>query len=218
LKRGSAALQTNQIEFWKGDFGQQYTDRNTYGVEGLDHFYLNQFGLSRTDMNKQFIGDLTINRTLEVGCNVGNVLLNLQSIGMDELYGIELQQYAVEKAKELTKGINIIQGSAFDIPFKDGFFDLVFTSGVLIHISPEDIELAIDEIYRVSNRYIWGFEYYSEEYTEIDYRGNAGKLWKAKFSDIFRSKYPNLKLLKEKNFPYLNNSHNSDQMYLLEKC
>ena len=43
------------------------------------------------------------------------------------------KQYAVEKGKENTKGINIIQGSAFDLPYKDNYFDLVCTNGVLIH-------------------------------------------------------------------------------------
>jgi len=62
-------------------------------------------------------------------------------MGFTNLYGIELQWYAVEKAKEYTKGINIIQGSGFDIPFKDGYFDLVITNGVLIHIAPKKIYL-----------------------------------------------------------------------------
>jgi len=68
-------------------------------------------------------------RILEVGCNVGNQLRMLQRMGFNNLYGIELQQYAIEKAKALTKRINIIHGVADDIPFKDGYFDMVFTSG-----------------------------------------------------------------------------------------
>jgi len=61
---------------------------------------------------------------------------NASKNGINNLYGIELQQYAIEKAKALTKRINIIHGVADDIPFKDGYFDMVFTSGVLIHIHP----------------------------------------------------------------------------------
>jgi len=45
----------------------------------------------------------------------------------------------VERSKQNLKNIDILQGSAFDVPFKDGFFDLVFTSGVLIHLASGDI-------------------------------------------------------------------------------
>lgn len=52
----------------------------------------------------------------------------LQEMGFTNLYGVELQAYAVQRSKEFTEGINIIQGSGFDVPFKDGFFDLVCTN------------------------------------------------------------------------------------------
>ncbi len=210
-------MSKNQIDFWQGNFGKEYTDRNTFSTAELDLIYKEQYGVTRTEMSREFLNQHNIARTLEVGCNVGNVLLNLQSIGIEHLYAIELQQYAVEKAKERTKGINIIQGSAFDIPFKDGYFDLVFTSGVLIHISPNDVQSAIDEMYRVTNKYIWGFEYYADQYTEIDYHGNGDKMWKTNFAELFLNRYSDLKLVKEVRYPYLKNNKNVDQMYLLEK-
>lgn len=209
-------MKTNQMEFWNSQFGSEYTDRNTYSFEELDNFYRDQFGITRTEMNKEFLNGLGVNSILEAGCNVGNQLRCLQGLGFESLYGIELQNYAVEKSKELSKGINIVQGSLFDIPFKDNFFDMVFTSGVLIHISPEDINKAIDEIYRTSKKYIWGFEYFAEGYHEVNYRGNADKLWKTNFMQLFLSRYPDLKVVKERQYKYLQNE-NTDQMYLLEK-
>jgi len=97
----------------------------------------------------------SLDRVLEVGCNVGNQLLLLKEMGYTNLWGIELQDYAVEIARKRTSGINIVKGSAFDIPYKDAFFDLVFTSGVLIHIPPDHINKVLDEIYRCTNRYIY---------------------------------------------------------------
>jgi len=61
----------------------------------------------------------------------------------------------LKRQKLLPKRINIIHGVADDIPFKDGYFDMVFTSGVLIHISPGNINRVLDEIYRCSREYIW---------------------------------------------------------------
>jgi len=208
---------TEQLEVWSGEFGKEYTDRNAKSLDDIEQYYIKNFGLSRIEMNRQFLGDLSQDiRILEVGSNVGNQLLCLQKMGFSSLYGIEIQSYAVEMAKQRTKNINIIQGSAFDIPFKDGFFDLVFTSGVLIHIAPSDIQAILKEIHRCSKKYIWGYEYYADSYTEIEYRGEKNLLWKTNFSQLFLDSFQNLKLVKQKIFPYAGDNK-SDVMYLLEK-
>jgi pseudaminic acid biosynthesis-associated methylase len=208
---------TKQLKKWDGDFGKQYTDRSIY-AKGLDTFYKGIWGIARSEMNKEFLSAIkkNISNTLEVGSNVGYQLACLQSMGFNNLYGIEIQDYAVEKAKKITKGVNIIKGSAFDIPFKDGYFDMVFTSGVLIHIAPSDINAILDEIYRCSKRYIWGFEYYADEYTEINYRGNKDLLWKTNFCELYLKRFKDLTLVKEKKFGYIDND-NVDSMFLLEK-
>jgi len=137
-------------------------------------------------------------------------------MGYKNLYGIEPQEYAVELSKKATKNINIIKGDVFNIPFKDNFFDLVFTSGVLIHINPHDVKRALREIYRCSKKYIWGFEYYADKYTEILYRGQKNLLWKANFLKIYQDIFPDLKVVKMKFLKYLDND-NIDLMFLLKK-
>jgi len=71
-------------------------------------------------------------------------------------------------------------------------------------------------MYRVSGKYIWGFEYHNAEYVEIDYRGNKDKLWKGDFKQLFLDRFPNLKLVKAESYKY-SQSENRDEMYLLEK-
>ena len=207
---------TKQQNFWQSDFGKNYSSRNTWDPATMDEIYKETYGVTRTEMNNEFIKNLPIQNILEVGCNVGDQLRFLQSGGFENLFGIEIQADAVEKSKQLTTNINIIRASAFDIPFKDSYFDLVFTSGVLIHISPKDIKDAMAEIYRVSKEYIWGFEYFSEQYEEIEYHRQKDYLWRANFPQIFINMYPNLKLIKVKKIPYIGNS-NVDVMYLLKK-
>jgi len=208
---------TQQIQKWSGEFGKEYTDRNTLLFDEWEAALKKNYGITRTEMNMEFIGNLDRSiRILEVGSNVGNQLVCLKKMGFQFLYGIELQQYAVELSKSRTSNINIIQGSAFDIPYKDGFFDLVFTSGVLIHISPTDIIDAINEIYRCSKRYIWGFEYFSDKYSEIPYRGNNQLMWKGDFKQKYIEEFPELSLVKEKKYKYLYNE-NIDTMFLLQK-
>lgn len=209
---------TRQEEEWGGQFGKEYTDRNVFTLDELENLYRDRYGFTRTGMNSEFIGNLARGiKILEVGSNIGNQLLCLQNMGFKNLYGIELQSYAVELSKSRTKGINIIQSSAFDIPFKDGFFDLVFTSGLLIHIAPDDINAVLDEIHRCTKQYIWCFEYYSDVYTKIEYRGHTDLLWKANFSQLFLKHFNNVILVKEEHFRWLDNDSNIDFMFLLQK-
>ena len=208
---------TYQSKKWASEFGKMYTDRNPHTIEEMDEIYKKQYGITRTELNLMFLNDFDRGiKILEIGSNVGTQLQGLQKIGFTNLYGIELQQYAVELSKQYTKNVNLIQGSVLDIPFKDNFFDLVFTSGVLIHISPDDIEVAMKEIYRCTKKYIWGFEYYADTYTEISYRGENNLLWKADFAKIFVEKLPDLELIKVKQIKYLSND-NIDFMFLLQK-
>ncbi|MBN2564005.1 MAG: methyltransferase domain-containing protein [Phycisphaerae bacterium] len=202
---------------WEGDFGREYTDRNLYSAEELDATYERIFGLSRTAMNSECLGSLDRGaRILEIGSNVGNQLLCLQAMGFANLYGIELQKYAVELSKKRTHAINIIQGSAFDLPFRDAFFDLVFTSGVLIHIRPADLKQVLKEIHRCSGGFIWGFEYWSPEVTEINYRGHKDLLWKADFAGIYLETFQDLELADMKRYSR-QGTDLVDAMFLLKK-
>ena len=208
---------TEQMEKWAGQFGEEYTDRNALSLEEMEASYRRNYGVTRAELNERFLKGIDRSiRILEVGSNVGNQLLYLQKMGFSNLYGVELQSYAVELSKARTRRINIIEGSAFDIPYKDGYFDLVFTSGVLIHISPSDVSMAMREIYRCTREYIWGFEYYADEYTEIPYRGHRNLLWKADFARLYLDQLGDLELVKEERLKYLDND-NMDTMFLLRK-
>ena len=208
---------TEQMEKWAGEFGKEYTDRNALSLEEMEALYKRNYGVTRAELNERFLKGIDRSiRILEVGSNVGNQLLYLQKMGFSNLYGVELQSYAVELSKARTRRINIIEGSAFDIPYKDGYFDLVFTSGVLIHISPSDVSMAMREIYRCTREYIWGFEYYADKYTEITYRGHRNLLWKADFAGLYLDQFKDLELVKEERLKYLDND-NVDNMFLLRK-
>lgn len=208
---------TTQMKKWSGDFGHEYTDRNTFTVDQLNQVYTKEFGISATKLYLDFLGGLPRDiRILEVGSNSGNMLILLRSLGFENVYGIEVNRYAIEKCRTRTKEVNIIEGSALDIPFKDGYFDLVFTAGVLIHISPEDIKKVVSEIYRCSRKYIMGCEFYADSYQELDYRGNKDLLWKTDFHKLYKKIFSDLKLLKECRIRYVG-TDKENSMYLMEK-
>ena len=138
-------------------------------------------------------------------------------MGYSDLWGIELQDYAVEIAKKRISNINVVRGSAFDIPFKDDYFDVVFTSGLLIHISPDDIEKVLDEMYRCTKLYIWEFGYYIPPgYQMINYSGRDDLLWKTDFPRLFLDRFSDLELVCKRIIEYKADD-NSDVMYLLKK-
>ncbi len=202
---------------WSGKFGKEYTERNAFTLDEVDESYRKNYRITRTKLNPLFMGELNRNiKILEVGSNIGSQLSLLQKMGFKNLYGIEINSYAVDFSKSVTKNINVIQGTLFDIPFKNGYFDIVFTSGVLIHINPRDIKKAMEEIYRCSRKYIWGFEYYSEEYQEILYRSEKNLLWKTNFPKLYLRLFDGLELIKKKKLQYLTNE-NIDMMFLLRK-
>jgi pseudaminic acid biosynthesis-associated methylase len=216
MKKLENRKRTIQEEFWSSDFGRKYTDRSGYSPKAWDEFFLREYGVSNWAISKDFLSGIKIGNILEVGCNLCNNLRLLQKHGYRNLYGIDIQRYAIKRAKQLTDDINLVEGSIFDLPFKDNYFDLVFTAGVLIHISPKDISAAMKEIYRVSKKYIWGMEYWSEDYKSVKYRGNKNRLWKGDFAKMYMDLFPNLTLVKQRKLKYLYND-NEDAVFLLKK-
>ncbi len=207
----------SQHEFWKGDFGKKYLTRNTLTSKELDLHYKKMFGVTRTSMNEDFLKTIPKEaKILEVGVNYGMQLRMLSDLGYTNLYGVELNHNIAKVGRETNSDFNIIEGNALDLPFKDGFFDVVFTSNVLIHVAPKDRVKAISEIYRCSRSYIWGFEYYNEKSTEIEYRGHTNVLWKTDFPKLYQTTFPDLKLVEQKLYPDLT-SDNRDVMYLFKK-
>lgn len=177
--------ETKQLKIWKSKFGKDYTDRNIIDPN------------IRIDAFKRMIGDLRIERILEVGCSSAHNLVALSKIGNYKLTGIEPLEYAVKKAREGSNSICVLEGDCFEIPFIDSYFDLVFTCGVLIHIVAKDLSKAIDEIYRVSKEYILAIEYYAPRDTTIHYRGHNDLLWKRDFKKYFLQQKSYLKCVDE---------------------
>ena len=207
-----------QKEIWEGKFGQDFTKRNTFkSYKEWNNFYKKRYNFTKEEINKDFLKKIPKKiKILEVGCNIGNQLNCLYKMGFKNLYGIELQKECLKIIEKKKKFIKVVNGSADYLPFKNNSFDLVFTNNLLIHISPKEINNVVDEIYRTTSKWIWGFEYYSENHKEIVYRNKKKLLWKANFSEIFKKK-GGLKVLKEKFFQNVSSKNEIDKMYLLKK-
>jgi pseudaminic acid biosynthesis-associated methylase len=209
--------ETAQTQIWSGEFGRAYTDRNALTVEQLDELWLMNYGVTRSEINRSFLaGVATESSILEVGCNVGNQLVLLNEQGYTHLSGVEIQPYALEIAQVRLPGASFRQGSALTLPFPDNSFDLVFTSGVLIHIAPDDLAQVMGEIYRCTRTYIWGAEYFSPQAQSVIYRGHDRLLWKMDYARLYLKLFDDLELVRERRLPYLANA-NVDSIFLLKK-
>lgn len=112
---------------------------------------------------------------LEVGCNIGN---NLEYFPLDfDVYGIDLNKYALGKAKKRFPTFDFRISPVYDIPFDDKTFDIVFTRTVLIHIPENLMKKVMDEMYRVSKKWIFNIEFYNENETMIDWSRGKDLLW-----------------------------------------
>lgn len=69
---------------------------------------------------------------LDVGCGTGGILRDLKSRSYQDLHGLEISQYAIERLSSL--GIRMHEGVLPKIPLADGAFDVVIASQVLEHI------------------------------------------------------------------------------------
>lgn len=214
MKAGKA---TEQEKKWAGEFGSKYIKRNYLSIADVKKFYRTTYGVDPEKLNNEFLGKLNRSaKILEVGPNIGMQLALLRKMGFTNLYGVEINPDAVKTCRKMHPDINIVQGSALDIPFKDGWFDMVFTAGVLIHVSPGDLKQVMSEIYRCTKKYVWGWEYYADTYAEINYRGNKNMLWKGDFAGMYRDSFKDMRLVKQKKVPYVADN-NVDAMFLLKK-
>lgn len=117
----------------------------------------------------KFVSDLVAalrcQSVLEVGCSAGNELKLLpDSINV---CGIDASEAAVSSASRNLPGIEFKAGLATSIPYSDAAFDFVFTRNVLNYVRDSDVQKAVDEMFRVSRKYIVNIEAFSEEESVI---------------------------------------------------
>ena len=186
----SDALNKQQA-LWTGAFGDEYAARNA--VDPDAHARLVE--VWRTMLAKVATGGLS--RVVEVGANIGRNLRALAEVTTAELTAVEPN--AAARARLVADGVvapeRAVEAFASALPFEDGFADLVFTSGVLIHVAPEDLEACCREIVRVSRRYVLCVEYFSDSPREIPYRGHTGALFLRDFGEAYLAVAPELKVV-----------------------
>lgn len=179
-------FKTKQEEFWSGEFGDEYIQRNISAqlLASNIHFF-----------SKILDGTEPIKSVLEMGSNVGMNLKALRHLLPEaELAGVEINKKAYDElvAQDGLKGYH---SSIFDFEV-DRQRDLILIKGVLIHINPDELQGVYQKLYDASGKYICIAEYYNPSPVELKYRGHEGKLFKRDFAGEVMQKFPDLSLVK----------------------
>ncbi len=185
--RGSSRfIHTPHEEFWAGSFGDDYVDRNRD---------------ARLLGSKLVMFERILRRApgggsaLELGANIG---LNLEAIHLllpeAALAGIEINAQAHAEMAKLSY-VDARLGSLLEAELPEGGWDLTFTAGVLIHIHPDALAKAYDQLYRASRRYVLVAEYYNRSPVTIRYRDHAERLFKRDFAGEILDRFPALRLV-----------------------
>ena len=179
-------IKTEQEEFWQGNFGDEYVDRNQSDL---------LLASNTSFFSKVFNRTGKIDSIMEFGCNIG---MNLKAIRTllpeSNLSGIEINKRAVDDLNKWEGKAHVIEGSILDIEL-DTRFDLTLIKGVLIHINPERLDDVYTRLYNFSDKYICIAEYYNPTPVTIPYRGHDNRLFKRDFAGELMSKYSDLELV-----------------------
>ena len=118
----------------------QETNRPSGGIKTIQIACLNAF------INKN-------TKVLEIGCNTGFTSLSISALTNAKVFGIDINENSLKKAKEksklmgLDKKVKFLKASATKIPFKNEKIDVLWLSNVLSFIGAK--EKVLKECFRV---------------------------------------------------------------------
>lgn len=177
---------TSQEQFWSGEFGNAYIDRNKSDqllASNMHYFAQVLDGCSQ------------IESVLELGANIG---MNMKALSVllpfARLNGVEINESAFQKLIAIDK-VKGYHQSIFDFKAEE-LHDFVFIKGVLIHLNPDMLHVAYEKLYASSKKYICIGEYYNPVPVALNYRGHDDKLFKRDFAGEFMEQFPDVELVK----------------------
>ncbi len=89
-------------------------------------------------------------KVLDIGCGKGFLLYDLKKLMPDlKIYGVDISEYAINNCKMEVKDC-LQLGCATNLPFNDKEFDYVFSINTLHNLYNYQLEMAFNEINRVS--------------------------------------------------------------------
>jgi pseudaminic acid biosynthesis-associated methylase len=172
--------------FWTAPKGDAYVDRNKHNERTHKSLCLmwQRILASTYPAYPQ--------QALEVGANVGRNLRALAIIKPAcKLHAVEPNERALDELKTMPfiHPDRCHNATADALPYPDQSIDLVFTSGVLIHIPPHELEEAMEEMHRVARNWIVAIEYFAPDVEMVRYQGEDNRLWRNDYGRLWAEKF-----------------------------
>ncbi len=183
--------ETEQVKFWRGDFGDNYVERNAASqdhLRGRLSMWSRIFRYMAADMPQSI---------LEIGPNIGLNIRAMKLLCDAEFFAVEPNARARQVLIEdrVVAAANLQDAFAGDFILPEKPVDMAFTAGVLIHIHHDDLLAACRNIHSAAGKYIVCNEYFSDKPETIDYRGHGDKLFKRDYGAFWLDNFPDLKCL-----------------------
>ena len=179
-------FKTDQEDFWAGDFGAEYIQRNQGDAllaSNLDFF------------SKALRSAIKVKSCIEFGANIGMNLkaLKLLHPGIDA-YAIEINAEAAQHLGKVIPPAHVYNASILDFdPTRQ--WDLALIKGVLIHINPDMLPQVYDKLVASAGRYLMVAEYYNPAPVAVPYRGHSDRLFKRDFAGEIMQRHPQMQLM-----------------------
>lgn len=170
-------MSTPQEHFWREKITDSYSRDNSFFDEKL--------GLQAWEIILSKIDKSDISSYLDCGSNIGRNIAFLKKVLPEATSNIvELAKAPFDKCMSDFHIIESFLGPLKDAKFNSKF-DLVFTSGVLIHVNPDDLLDSMSRMFEASSKYILIIEYFNRTPVMINYRGEDDRLFKRDFGKLF---------------------------------
>jgi pseudaminic acid biosynthesis-associated methylase len=172
----TAEFNTEQERFWADTYARDYIEKNktfdnALGVEAWKIMLRKAEG---------------IRSLLECGCNIGRNMTFLDQIMPEAKKSIiEISKPAFDFVARQHRLAGAFNGPILESDFPAQSFDLVFTMGVLIHISPDQLLDNMEKMYEYSRKYVLIGEYFNRTPVMLEYQGQRDKLFKRDFGKLF---------------------------------
>jgi SAM-dependent methyltransferase len=104
------------------------------------------------------VNNADIDDVVDLGCGMGHFVLELdQRHSFQRIVGLDFLRDTFQVALEnngLFAGVSFVEGDLVQIPFRKRSFDVSFCLNVLHHIHGEDVAQVINEIKRITKKFI----------------------------------------------------------------
>ena len=136
---------------------QRKSTQFDYQIEYNDYWSReDRVGESSGDLEQtadQVIASCGLGRVLDIGSGEGALVAALLRRGIDA-QGLDVSEVVVARCNQRIPE-RFTQGSVLSLPFKDEAFHTVVSTDCMAHLAPEDVHRALEEMYRVTSRYVF---------------------------------------------------------------